>query len=107
MAVPGGSEVGKSHHEPSVQADQQKEVDIYRDTPVRLLGYANELGEAFRSLVHVNVVRLTYAVASAYVPSGDCRQGRQRQTTNKVRRNEATPPEKAAGPRPLDHPSVG
>ncbi|CAN7986681.1 unnamed protein product [Ixodes pacificus] len=67
MAVPGGSEVGKSHQEPSVQADQQKEVDIYRDTPVRLLGYANELGEAFRSLVHVNVVRLTYAVASAYV----------------------------------------
>ena len=29
------------------------EVDIYRDTPVRLLGYANEVGEAFRALVHV------------------------------------------------------
>ncbi|KAL1438891.1 hypothetical protein MTO96_047627 [Rhipicephalus appendiculatus] len=41
--------------------------DIFRDTPVRLLGYANEVGEAFRSLVHVNVVRLSYAVASAYV----------------------------------------
>ena len=27
------------------------EVDIYRDTPVRLLGYANEVGEAFRALV--------------------------------------------------------
>ena len=27
--------------------------DIYRDTPVRLLGYANEVGEAFRALVHV------------------------------------------------------
>ncbi|XP_002416659.4 mitochondrial fission process protein 1 [Ixodes scapularis] len=71
MAVPGGSEVGKTlgntRQEPPVHADQQKEVDIYRDTPVRLLGYANELGEAFRSLVHVNVVRLTYAVASAYV----------------------------------------
>ncbi|KAL3206622.1 hypothetical protein MRX96_010682 [Rhipicephalus microplus] len=37
------------------------------DTPVRLLGYANEVGEAIRSLVHVNVVRLSYAVASAYV----------------------------------------
>ena len=32
---------------------QDKEVDIYRDTPVRLLGYANEVGEAFRALVHV------------------------------------------------------
>ena len=28
-------------------------VDIYRDTPVRYLGYANEVGEAFRALVHV------------------------------------------------------
>ena len=34
-----------------------KEVDIYRDTPVRLLGYANEVGEAFRALVHVRSVR--------------------------------------------------
>merc|ERR1712179_124825 len=43
------------------------EVDIYRDTPLRLLGYANEVGEAFRALVHVNWVRLSYGVASAYV----------------------------------------
>ena len=37
-------------------ADEKKEtaaVDIYRDTPVRFLGYANEVGEAFRALVHV------------------------------------------------------
>ena len=34
-----------------------KEVDIYRDTPLRLLGYANEVGEAFRALVHVRSVR--------------------------------------------------
>ena len=33
----------------------------------RLLGYANEVGEAFRALVHVNWVRLSYGVASAYV----------------------------------------
>lgn len=44
-----------------------KEVDVLRDTPVRLLGYTNEVGEAFRSLIHVNLVRLSYAVASAYV----------------------------------------
>merc|ERR1712203_594575 len=43
------------------------EVDIYRDTPVRLLGYANEVGEAFRALVHVRWVRASYGVASAYV----------------------------------------
>ena len=45
----------------------KEEVDIYRDTPVRLLGYSNEVGEAFRALVHVNWVRASYGLASAYV----------------------------------------
>ena len=36
-----------------LEMTEEKEVDIYRDTPVRLLGYANEVGEAFRALVHV------------------------------------------------------
>jgi len=49
------------------QAAPVKEVDIYRDTPVRLLGYANEVGEAFRALVHVRWVRASYGVASTYV----------------------------------------
>ena len=44
-----------------------KEVDIYRDTPVRLLGYANEVGEAFRALVNVKLVHASYGLASAYV----------------------------------------
>ena len=35
-----------------------KEIDIYRDTPLRLLGYANEVGEAFRALVSVKFVIL-------------------------------------------------
>jgi fission process protein 1 len=43
------------------------QVDIYRDTPVRFLGYANEVGEAFRALVHVRWVKLSYVVASGYV----------------------------------------
>jgi len=43
------------------------EVDIYRDTPIRLLGYANELGEAFRVWVTPFWVRASYGVASAYV----------------------------------------
>jgi len=46
---------------------ETKEIDIYRDTPVRLLGYANEVGEAFRALVSVKFVIGTYGVASAYV----------------------------------------
>ena len=43
------------------------EVDLYRDTPVRYLGYANEVGEAFRAVVHANVVRASYAVSGTYV----------------------------------------
>jgi len=45
----------------------EKEVDIYRDTVVRYLGYANEVGEAFRALVDVKLVYASYGVASAYV----------------------------------------
>ena len=58
---------------PSVQyvlkmaAKEEKEIDIYRDTPVRLLGYANEVGEAFRALVNVKAVYASYGLASAYV----------------------------------------
>ena len=48
-------------------ASPKEEVGIYRDTPVRLLGYSNEVGEAFRALVHVNWVRASYGLASAYV----------------------------------------
>ncbi|XP_047538643.1 mitochondrial fission process protein 1 [Vanessa atalanta] len=45
----------------------EQEKDFYRDTWVRYLGYANEVGESFRSLVSVKVVRASYAVAFAYV----------------------------------------
>lgn len=47
--------------------EEEKPVDIYRDTPLRLLGYANEVGEAFRALVSVKWVMASYGVASAYV----------------------------------------
>mmetsp|Transcript_23263 Transcript_23263/g.72723 ORF Transcript_23263/g.72723 Transcript_23263/m.72723 type:complete len:148 (-) Transcript_23263:86-529(-) len=43
-----------------------KEEDIYRDTPVRLLGYANEVGEAFRYQIP-SLVGPSYAVSSGYV----------------------------------------
>ena len=47
--------------------DEDKKVDIYRDTPLRYLGYANEVGESFRNLVHRNVVRFSYLVSVSYV----------------------------------------
>jgi len=31
------------------------------------VGYANEVGESFRALIHVNWVRFSYVVASSYV----------------------------------------
>ncbi|KAL5016658.1 hypothetical protein ScPMuIL_006247 [Solemya velum] len=50
--------MGESDREP---------VDLFRDTYIRYLGYANEVGESFRALVPVTFVRLSYVVASGYV----------------------------------------
>ncbi|KAI6230618.1 Mitochondrial 18 kDa protein [Aphelenchoides fujianensis] len=43
------------------------ESDLYRETPIRFLGYANEVGEAFRAWIPQTAVRLTYVVAFGYV----------------------------------------
>ena len=43
-----------------------KEVDLFRDTPVRYLGYANEVGEAF-GVLYPKYVRPSYVVAFGYV----------------------------------------
>ncbi|TSL28182.1 Mediator of RNA polymerase II transcription subunit 13-like [Bagarius yarrelli] len=56
---------------------QSKEVDIYRDTWVRFLGYANEVGEAFRALVPVSMVWASYAVATAYVSADAMDKGKK------------------------------
>ena len=45
---------------------EKVEVDIYRDTPVRYLGYANELGESFRPMAPKLVVP-SYIVSFGYV----------------------------------------
>ncbi|KAL5275769.1 MTFP1.2 family protein [Megaselia abdita] len=45
----------------------QNDKDIYRDTYIRYLGYANEVGEAFRPLVHKQIVNLSYGVSISYV----------------------------------------
>uniref|UniRef100_A0AC35TWR0 Mitochondrial fission process protein 1 n=1 Tax=Rhabditophanes sp. KR3021 TaxID=114890 RepID=A0AC35TWR0_9BILA len=54
-----------------------KQIDIYRDSPIRFLGYANEVGEAFRALVHVNFVRASYVVAFAYVAADTFDKGQK------------------------------
>ena len=51
------------------------QVDLYRDTPVRYLGYANECGEAFRPLVPEIAVLATYGIAIAYVTADAISKG--------------------------------
>ncbi|XP_023015204.1 mitochondrial fission process protein 1 [Leptinotarsa decemlineata] len=45
----------------------EKNLDLYRQTPIRYLGYSNEVGEAFRSIIGRKWVNFSYAVASFYV----------------------------------------
>ncbi|NXA11690.1 MTFP1 protein, partial [Sapayoa aenigma] len=71
------------------------EPDLYRDTWVRYLGYANEVGESFRSLVPVSVVWASYGVATAYVTADAIDKGRKAATVS------ATP---ALTPPPLPSP---
>ncbi|XP_039188545.1 mitochondrial fission process protein 1 [Crotalus tigris] len=51
--------------------------DLYRDTWVRYLGYANEVGESFRALVPVSVVWASYGVATAYVTADAVDKGKK------------------------------
>ncbi|XP_059170301.1 mitochondrial fission process protein 1-like [Physella acuta] len=48
-------------------SSQSKEYDIYKDSLLRYLGYANEVGESFRNIVPVNVVWFSYLLATGYV----------------------------------------
>uniref|UniRef100_A0A670ZPH3 Mitochondrial fission process protein 1 n=1 Tax=Pseudonaja textilis TaxID=8673 RepID=A0A670ZPH3_PSETE len=51
--------------------------DLYRDTWVRYLGYANEVGESFRALVPVSVVWASYGVATTYVTADAVDKGKK------------------------------
>uniref|UniRef100_A0A7E4UMY5 Mitochondrial fission process protein 1 n=1 Tax=Panagrellus redivivus TaxID=6233 RepID=A0A7E4UMY5_PANRE len=53
--------------DPGLIERERKDIDLYRDTPIRFLGYANEVGEAFRAIVPVSAVKLSYVVAVGYV----------------------------------------
>jgi mitochondrial fission process protein 1 len=75
MAFGTGSEIGhqairsmvggssSSHHVPG---NNESEKDIWRETSLRYLGYANEVGEAFGP-IFPKYVRPSYAVAFGYV----------------------------------------
>ncbi|CAJ0568546.1 unnamed protein product, partial [Mesorhabditis spiculigera] len=62
MAPDGGGKRSESTVEKELQ-----QIDFYRDTPIRFLGYANEVGEAFRSMIPSVAVKATYVVAMGYV----------------------------------------
>ncbi|XP_071499773.1 mitochondrial fission process protein 1-like [Diadema antillarum] len=66
-----------SQVEEMTESGKAEEVDIYRDTPVRYLGYANEVGESFRALIPKAAVWATYAIASAYVLADARHKGQQ------------------------------
>ncbi|XP_025932398.1 mitochondrial fission process protein 1 [Apteryx rowi] len=53
------------------------EPDLYRDTWVRYLGYANEVGESFRAIVPVSVVWASYGVATVYVTADAIDKGKK------------------------------
>ncbi|KAL4428456.1 hypothetical protein ABPG75_002545 [Micractinium tetrahymenae] len=51
----------------SFDGDEKTEYDPLRDGPLRYLGYANELGEAFAAWLFAGGVPLSYAIAIGYV----------------------------------------
>ncbi|XP_048755669.2 mitochondrial fission process protein 1-like [Ostrea edulis] len=54
---------------------EKEDVDFFRDTPIRYLGYSNEVGEAFRAQVPVRWVHLSYVAASGYVVADAVHKG--------------------------------
>lgn len=51
----------------SFDGEEKTEYDPLRDGPLRYLGYANELGEAFAAWLFAGGVPLSYAIAIGYV----------------------------------------
>jgi len=59
-------------------AGEEKEFDIYRDSALRYMGYANECGEAFVAWLPVWGVPATYGVAATYVLADTVDKGLKR-----------------------------
>ena len=47
-------------------SETKEKYDVYKDSPLRFAGYANELGEAFRPLIPKTLVYVTYGIAFGY-----------------------------------------
>ncbi|XP_043925894.1 mitochondrial fission process protein 1-like [Protopterus annectens] len=60
----------------------KEECDFYRDTWVRFLGYANEVGESFRALVPVSLVWASYGIVTAYVTADAIDKGKKASTSH-------------------------
>mmetsp|Transcript_16514 Transcript_16514/g.33840 ORF Transcript_16514/g.33840 Transcript_16514/m.33840 type:complete len:152 (-) Transcript_16514:103-558(-) len=60
--------------------EKHEAVDLWRDSPLRYLGYANELGESFRP-IFPRAVLPSYVVAFGYV-LGDATDKAQKATTS-------------------------
>ncbi|CAM9999152.1 unnamed protein product, partial [Laminaria digitata] len=65
----------KGAEEEEGEEGEEGEVDIFRDTALRYMGYANEVGEAFRPLIPGFAVVVSYAVAIAYVSADAVAKG--------------------------------
>jgi fission process protein 1 len=52
-----------------------QDYDIFKDSLLRYCGYANELGEAFRPIVHVSAVRFSYLIELLYFFSDTFHKG--------------------------------
>merc|ERR1711966_115755 len=66
----------------SVQANSSSpspdgEVDLYRDTPLRYMGYSNEVGEAFVAFLPGWGVPASYGVAALYVLADTIDKGKK------------------------------
>ena len=56
---------------------KEGETDIFRDSLLRYCGYANEVGEAFRPLVPVAVVYVSYVIAITYILADTVDKGKK------------------------------
>ena len=63
--------------EPKEVGVEEGSVDLYRDTPLRYMGYANECGEAFRPIVPVIFVILSYVAAISDVLADTVDKGKK------------------------------
>jgi len=62
----GSDDATTEHTLKGGEATTEASIDYFRDTPIRFVGYANEVGESFRHLIHVRYVRFSYFIGSSY-----------------------------------------